>query len=107
MAAAVARPLTTKPLRALGLDFDRVGAAAVSNITRQVADEPSLSRRLARLVPWYQGAARGEQCRSPPFCLPWRAHERVLRVAGRLPDPARRGPGIELDEEVARKHEIQ
>jgi len=49
MAVALARALTTEPLRVLGQRFGGVGPAAVSNMARQVADNPSLSRRLARL----------------------------------------------------------
>ena len=59
-AVALARALTTQPLRALGRHFGAVGPAAVSNIAREVAEAPRLSRRLARLLRRCQKQAENE-----------------------------------------------
>ena len=49
MAVALAKELTTLPLRELGAHFGGVGPAAVSNIVRQATGDPRAARRLAAL----------------------------------------------------------
>ena len=60
IAVAMAKALTTQPLRPLGRHFGGVGPAAVSNIAPQVADDRRLARRLARLVHRYQEQTKNE-----------------------------------------------